>query len=146
MEDSMTYPHDGATSTNTMPIQVIVPYDAKFGQQPTVVMKEAVSYIGELSNNNALSGNQTYNIQNLPFVTLNDTYQSIITQNHLSHQHNIFLPHEINREDKMQILHAQIQRLQQQLEETERKKNEEELLEWKEKHHEKQSKKRGMLS
>jgi len=52
MEDSMTYPHDGATSTNTMPIQVIVPYDAKFGQRPTIVMKEAVSYIGELSNNN----------------------------------------------------------------------------------------------
>lgn len=81
--------------------------------------------------------NNLYNRRSLPLVTPNATYPSIVTQHHLNQiQRNIFIPNDAVRDDKVDLLHAQIQRLQQHLEETEKKKKEDELLSWKEKYQE----------
>jgi len=78
-----------------------------------------------------------YNMNNLPHVTPHDGYRSIITQHHLNNiQRIIFFTNENKNNDPLNQLRAEVQQLQHLLQESERKKEEEELLTWKEKYKE----------
>ena len=136
-DDSFIAPNEVAASTDTLPLQVLVPYDATEPIQQKLRPNDTVSFNEESSENKNLTYNNLYNKRSLPLVTPNATYPSIVTQHHLNQiQRNIFIPNDAVRDDKVDLLHAQIQRLQQHLEETEKKKKEDELLSWKEKYQE----------
>jgi hypothetical protein len=103
-----------------------------------LVPNDTASFNEESSENKNVSYNNLYNKRSLSLVTPNATYPSIVTQHHHLNQiqRNIFIPNDAVRDEKVDLLHAQMQRLQQHLEETERKKKEDELLSWKEKYKE----------
>jgi hypothetical protein len=125
----------------------MVPYDTTLQMHQKLVPNNTGSYNDDSSENKNVTYNNLYNNQSLPLVTPNDTYRSIITQHHLNQiQRNIFLPNDAVRDEKVDLLHAQMQRLQQHLEETERKKKKRTNYCIGKKNIKKQSKKHGLPS
>jgi len=119
---------DTSTSTgtiddvNNMQLKLIVPSDgASTKQQSTITNEESQqSYKNAITTYN---NNDTFHSHSLPYVTPNESYRSIVTENHLSnYQRNIFFPQKYVPSDKIQQLNNQIEKLQQQLAEAERKK------------------------
>jgi hypothetical protein len=75
------------------------------------------------------------NYHHLPIITPHETYKSIIMQHNLSNiQRNIFLSNEQGKDSKVQLLHLQLQLMQQQMEDNNMRKKEEELAALKEKY------------
>jgi len=137
LDETSTYPPEPSSTISEMPHQVMIPYTDTTCQQPTTVRTQGENYHEDFSTNNSIAGKLTHNNNCYPLVTPNDTYRPIITTNHLSHiQRNIFMPQDTGREDTMLVLQQQMLRLQNQLDEAERKKKEDELVQWKEKYHE----------
>jgi len=135
--DSITVPNEVATSTDTLPLQVMVPYARTLERQQKMVPTTIASYNYDSSENKNVNYNNLYNNEPLPLVTPNETYRSIITQHHLNKiQRNIFLPNDAVRDEKVELLHAQMQWIQHHQEETEREKKEDKILQWKEKYRE----------
>jgi hypothetical protein len=129
-DDSFIAPTEVAASTNTLPLQVLVPYDTTLQTHQKLGPNDTASFNDESSENKNVTYNNLYNKQSLPLVTPNATYPSIVTQHHLNQiQRNIFIPNDAVRDEKVDLLHAQMQRLQPHLEETERKKKRGRIIE-----------------
>jgi hypothetical protein len=136
-DDSFIAPTEVDSSTDTPPLQVLVPYETTLQTHKKMGPNNTASINNDSSENKIVTYNNLYKNQSLPLVTSNDTYPSIVTQHHLNQiQQNIFIPNDTVRDGKVDLLHAQMQRLQQHLEESERKKKEDKLLHWKEKYQE----------
>lgn len=80
--------------------------------------------------------NDTYaSNHDLPIITPHGTYQSIVTQHNLNNiQHNIFLSNEQGKKTELQQLCMQLQLMQQQMEDNEKKRKEDELAALKDKY------------
>jgi len=78
-DDSFIAPTEVATSTDTLPLQVMVPYDTTLQMHQKLVPNNTGSYNDDSSGNKNVTYNNLYNNQSLPLVTPNDTYRSIVT-------------------------------------------------------------------
>jgi len=107
---------------NNMQLKIILPSDGNSTKQPSTITNEE----SQQSYKNAITrynNNDSYHLPSSPYITPNESYRSIITENHLSnYQRNIFFPQDYVPSDKIQQLHNQIEQLQQQLAEADMKK------------------------